>query len=256
MIGLFFPLSLILKVSFTFDTGKTSKAISELETIVSNEIRSFNTNKLNTFDAPFRHSEFVADIDNADTSITSVTATANIAKNCTPTLNTATGYTVNFGNAIYNPFSGYNSSGGGSIASTGFFEINDTVNEQFFDEDGDGNIRRYYVQQPATATTTNPAGTRVVVDANAGTIDYQKGVIKINALQITSVGLVDESTSSAIRLTAIPDASNIQPTRNLLLNIDTVNTTINGNVDSVASGTTNTSSTAAQATSYSTTSAY
>ena len=249
-------LSLILKVSFTFDTGKTSKAISELETIVSNEIRSFNTNKLNTFDAPFRHSEFVADIDNADTSITSVTATANMAKNFTPTLNTATGYTVNFGNAIYNPFSGYNSSGGGSIASTGFFEINDAVNEQFFDEDGDGNIRRYYVQPPATATTTNPAGTRVVVDANAGTVDYQKGVVKINALQITSVGLVDESTSSAIRLTAIPDASNIQPTRNLLLNIDTVNTTINGNVDSVASGTTNTSSTVAQATSYSTTSAY
>ena len=248
-------LNLIIKVSFTYDTSKTSKTISELETIVNNEMVSFNTNKLNAFDAPFRHSEFAAAIVNANTSITSATVTLNMGKNFTPTLNTATGYTINFGNAIYNPYSGYNSDAGGSIASTGFFEINDIINEQFFDEDGKGNIRRYYIQPESTATTTNPAGTRVIVDANAGTVDYIKGIVKINALQINAIGLVDESSSSIMRLTAIPSAANIQPTRNLLLIIDTVNSTSVGSVDGIASGTTD-SLTTTQASSYSSTSAY
>ena len=240
-------LNLILKVSFTFDTSKTSKSISALETTVSNEMNSFNNNKLNTFDVPFRHSEFSAAIDDADTSITSATVTINMAKTFTPTINIATGYTVNFGNPIYNPFSGYNADGGGSIASTGFFVINDTINQHFFDEDGKGNIRRYYIQSGSS--------TRVIVDSSAGTVDYVTGTVKINALQITTVGLVDEATSSLIRLTAIPNAANIQPTRNLLLNIDTANSTVAGAVDGIASGTTD-GVQATQATSFSTTSAY
>ena len=170
-----------------------------------------------------------------------------MAKTFTPTINIATGYTVNFGNPIYNPFSGYNVDGGGSIASTGFFVINDTINQHFFDEDGKGNIRRYYIQSGSS--------TRVIVDSSAGTVDYVTGTVKINALQITTVGLVDEATSSLIRLTAIPNAANIQPTRNLLLNIDTANSTVAGAVDGIASGTTD-GVQATQATSFSTTSAY
>ena len=47
---------------------------------------------------------------------------------------------------------------------------------------------------------------RTYVDANAGTIDYNTGHIKINAVKINSVENVDGVASTTIRFTAIPDS--------------------------------------------------
>ena len=62
-----------------------------------------------------------------------------IRKSFTPTLSTATNYTVSFNNALYNPHSGHNSSAGGILSSTGFKVSGDTTNVYFFDDDGQGN---------------------------------------------------------------------------------------------------------------------
>ena len=56
----------------------------------------------------------------------------------------------------------------------------------------------------------------------------------INAVQITSVSNVDGSASTQFRLTVLPDSNDIIPVRNQLLEIDTVNTTVVGNVDATA----------------------
>ena len=45
---------------------------------------------------------------------------------------------------------------------------------------------------------------------------------------------VDGATSTQIRVTATPNSLDIVPKRNQLLEIDLVNTTINGSVDSVS----------------------
>ena len=85
--------------------------------------------------------------------------------------------------------------------------------------------------------------TRSYFDSQAGTIDYTSGAIRINNINITAVSNVDGATSEQIRLLISPSTNDIVPVRNQILEIDFVNTTINGKADTeAASGSTFTSS--------------
>ena len=77
-------------------------------------------------------------------------------------------------------------------------------------------------------------GVRTYFNSTAGTVDYTNGTISINSVFINSVSNVDGATSTQIRVTATPNSLDIVPKRNQLLEIDLVNTTINGSVDSAA----------------------
>ena len=96
--------------------------------------------------------------------------------------------------------------------------------EFFFDDDGAGNLRIYRLV----------GGVRTYYSSTAGTVDYTNGTISINSVFINSVSNVDGATSTQIRVTATPNSLDIVPKRNQLLEIDLVNTTINGSVDSAA----------------------
>jgi len=218
--------NLILGVTFQFDSSKTTETTTSLASLVSSTLRTYNTSNLAQFDGAFRHSKVTGLIDDTDTSITSNITTVTLAHNLTPTLSTATAYTIQLNNAFYNPHSGHNSSSGGVLASTGFKVSGDTTNVQFFDDDGAGNIRRYILV----------AGVRQYQNSTAGTITYTTGEIKIGSVNITSVENVDEVASSAIRLTVTPDSLDIIPVRNQILKIDFVNTNINGSLDTIATG--------------------
>ena len=237
---------LILNISFKFDSSKTTETESSLVSKVNSDLRVYNTNTLTKFESAFRHSKITGIIDDADPAITSNITNVTLSHNLTPTLNSATNYTIQLNNAFYNPHSGHNSSEGGVLASTGFKISGDTSNVQFFDDDGAGNIRRYYLT----------AGVRQYQDSTAGTINYTTGEIKINSINITSVENVDGAASTIIRLTVIPDSSDIIPVRNQILEIDFVNTTINGTVDTTAVGDTSAGSTETTTSSYTAPSSY
>jgi len=237
---------LILNVSFKFDSSRTTETQASLISKVNSDLQTYNTNTLSKFESAFRHSKITGIIDDADPSITSNITTLTLSHNLAPTLNTATNYTIQLNNAFYNPHSGHNASSGGILASTGFKVSGDATNVQFFDDDGSGNIRRYYVV----------SGVRQYQDSTAGTINYSTGEIKINSVNITSIENVDGAASTIIRLTAIPDSSDIIPVRNQILEIDFVNTTINGTVDTTAVGDTSAGATETTTSSYSTPSSY
>ena len=90
----------------------------------------------------------------------------------------------------------------------------------------------------------------VVIAKDIGTIDYDTGKVSINSINITTVSNVDNATSTQIRLVVLPNSYDIVSVRNNLLEIDFANSTINGEIDGIASG-----SSAAGST-YSTTSSY
>ena len=217
---------LILNVTFKFDSSRTTDTQAALVTKVSNDLTTFNTNSLSKFEGAFRHSKVTGIIDDADSSITSNITKVTLSHNLTPTLNSATNYTIQLNNAFHNPHSGHNADAGGILSSTGFKVSGDADNFQFFDDDGAGNIRRYILV----------SGVRQYQDTTAGTITYTTGEIKINSINMTSVGEVDAAASSFIRLTVIPDSLDIIPVRNQILEIDFVNTTINGSVDTISTG--------------------
>ena len=93
----------------------------------------------------------------------------------TPTFSQSKGYTVDFGsgNGFYNPHTGHNKHGGGILETTGFL-VSGFTDIFFFDDDGEGNLRRYSLS----------GSTRVYADSQAGTVDYSNGKITINGINI------------------------------------------------------------------------
>ena len=229
-----------LTTNFKFNSGATVKDVSSLETNVLSSIINYNSVELNNFTGMFRHSQLTENINNADTSILSNITKVKMYKFITPTLESALKYTLSFNNALFNPHSGHNSTGGGIVSSTGFKISGDTTNEHFLDDDGAGNIRVYYLS----------GTTRIYTSATYGTIDYLTGQIILTSANITSVSNVDGAASTRIRVFATPDSNDVVPVRNQVLSIDTANSSITGDVDTIESGSSQAGTT------YTTTSSY
>ena len=230
-----------LIITFKYDSSLTTKDVSTLQTNVSDAITSYNTSTLEDFTGMFRYSAVTKTIDGADTSILSNITTIKLYKYITPTLNSALKYTLSFNNAFYNPHSEHNKASGGIVSSTGF-KINDdsSTNEHFLDDDGDGNIRVYYLS----------GTTRIYTSSSYGTIDYTTGEIILTSAHLTSISNVDGAASTRVRIFVKPDSNDIVPVRNQVLSIDTTNSTVTGSVDEIESGSSQAGTT------YTTTSSY
>jgi len=215
-------LNLILSVNFKFDSNATTKTEDALRSIVSSTIINFNNNYLKVFNSVFRHSQFTSLIDASDPSILSNITTVALGSLYTPSTSGSFSFTIHFGNALYHPHDSHNSSAGGIIASTGFYIQNNT-NEMFFDDDGAGNLRIFYLV----------SGSRTYYSNEAGSVNYLTGVISVNPIYITSVSNVDDSTSSSIRITASPASVDIVSRRNQIVEIDLINTVIVGGQDTI-----------------------
>ena len=238
-------LNIILNVNFKFDSNQTTNSRESLETLVQSTITNYNTDYLKVFNSIFRHSQFTSLVDNTDASILSNITTVTLGVFYTPSTLGSFSFTVNFGNSLYNPHSGHNSTSGGIISSTGFY-IQDNTNEMFFDDDGAGNLRIYYLV----------TGARTYYDSFAGTVDYTTGLVSVNPVYITSVSSVDGNVSRRIRLTAIPASSDIVGKRNQIVEIDLVNTSVSGGQDTIAVNTAGGSTSYVTSTNYATPSSY
>ena len=144
-------------------------------------------------------------------------------KKLKPTISSnAKGYTVSLGNALYNPHSGHNTESGGITQTTGFYVQGDSVNINYFDDDGKGVLRRYYLS----------GSTRIYQDSAAGTVDYSTGLITINAITLTST----VNTDTSIDFTVIPSGLDVVAERGNLIDISVDDIKTTGEVDTIASG--------------------
>lgn len=217
--------SILLTSSVKYDANATTKSKDTIKSGVITTLKNYNTNNLQTFDGVFRHSKITGLIDDTDTSILSNITTLKIRKELTPTLATSAKYNVYFRNALYNPVSGYNATGGGIFSSTGFYVSGD-ANEMFLNDDGSGNVRRFhYVSGVITYDNTAQ-----------GTIDYGTGAITINSLTISSVSNIRGAASTVIELTTQPASNDIVPVRDQVLEIDTANSTVTAEADTFVGG--------------------
>jgi hypothetical protein len=216
-------LNLILNVNFKYDSSATTRANESLVSLVNSTVTNYNTNYLKVFNSVFRHSQFTGLVDATDSAILSNITTVSLSSSYTPNTLGSYSFTVNLGNPLYNPHSGHNAASGGVIASTGFY-VSGNINEMFFDDDGVGNLRIYYLV----------SGVRTYYLELAGTVDYLTGLISTYPVYITEVSNVDGSASTAIRLTGTPNSTDIVGKRNQILEIDILNTTVTGNQDTIA----------------------
>ena len=205
-----------------FDANKTTKAASDIATVVRNTMTTYNTSDLEKFDGVFRYSKLSRLIDASDPSILSNISTIKIVKSITPSLNTTTQYIINYANKLFNPHAGHNTLGGGITSSTGF-KITGNTNTFYLDDDGNGNVRLYYLVGGTTRTYQN---------STLGTINYATGVITIPSLSITST----VNTNGTIDIVVQSSSNDIVPVRNQLLEIDIANTKVTAEVDTIESG--------------------
>ena len=213
--------SVLLSVNAKFDKKSTSKTAETLQSEVIDVISDFNTNTLQRFDGVFRYSKLTRIIDDVDSSILSNITTLQIRKTFAPTLNSSTKYDVYFRNAIYNPHTGHE-----PILSSSGFKVSGDSREMFLDDDGQGNMRRYYLV----------SGIRTYANNLQGTIDYSTGQITINSLNVSSISNIRGASSSVIELTVTPSSNDVVPVRNQIVEIDIANSNITVAEDTFVGG--------------------
>lgn len=216
-------IDILVDCNFKFNPRATTKTVSELETLVRAAIITHDSTYLSGFDSIFRHSVLATDIDSAESSILSNITTVKLRKTVTPTFSQSKGYTVDFGsgNGLYNPHLGHNKAGGGIIETTGFL-VSGFTDIFFFDDDGEGNLRRYSLS----------GSTRVYADSQAGTVDYSNGKITINGINIIETSNTDDT----IHFTVKPNSYDAVAYRSNLLDINTSLIKVTGATDTIASG--------------------
>jgi len=217
--------SIIITSNIKYDEKATTKTADTLKSDILTTITNYNTNTLQQFDTVFRHSKITGLIDDTDTSILSNVTSLLVRKTFTPTLSQSIRYNIYFRNGIFNPHPGHKSGTGGVISTSGFKVPNDN-NIYFLDDDGNGNIRRYYLV----------GSVRTYVNNTQGTVDYNTGQIIINSLTVESIENIRGSASSVIEVTVEPASFDIVPVRDQILEIDTANSTITVEADTFVGG--------------------
>jgi len=212
----------LISTTFKYNARATTLSEGELKSLVELTINNFDRDNLTNFDSIFRHSNLIKTIDDAEGSILSNTTNIRLKKSLATKTEQLIGYSLTTGNGLYNPTTGYNKENGGITSSTGFYVQGDTSNIQYFDDDGSGNLRRFYLS----------GATRIYTDNFAGTVNYSTGVISVNAINITSTVNVD----STIDFTLIPSSNDVVATRGILIDISSSDISVKAEVDTIASG--------------------
>ena len=75
---------IILNTTFQYNSNVTTKTQSDLETLINTTISNYNSDNLQDFNKPFRHSQLTGLIDDTDGSILSNVTTVTLAKFVTP----------------------------------------------------------------------------------------------------------------------------------------------------------------------------
>ena len=217
--------SVLLTSNVKFDAKSTTKSATTLKSEIIDTITDYNTSTLQKFDSVFRFSKLTGLIDDTDTSILSNITTVKIRKSFTPTLASSNAYNIYFRNSLYNPHSGHNSTGGGILSSTGF-KVTGSDFEMFLDEDGNGNVRRYYLV----------SGVKTYANNTQGTIDYTTGQVTLNSLNVASVSNIRGAASTVIEITVQPSSNDVIPVRDQIVEIDVANSLITVEKDSFVGG--------------------
>ena len=211
-----------------FNTAQVSNA-DNLRTKILGSLRDYSkTVDINKFGGRFKYSKILQLIDRVDSSITSNITTLKIRRDMKVLLNQFAQYELCFGNKFHINPAGFN------IKSTGFtlsgsgdtVYITDVPNKT-----ADGNLDGSG-KGVLSVIARNQKEELKVVAKSAGVVDYTKGEIILNTLNITST----VAANNLIEIQAFPDSNDVVGLKDLYLSFDVSNSKINMIKDVIASG--------------------
>ena len=202
-----------------YNKNQTSD-VSLIRTKVLNTLTTYaRSSDTNNFGGRVKYSKINALIDDTDQAITSNITKVRMRRDISPAFNTFATYEICFGNKVYIKKDGY------SIKSSGFkiSGVNDVL----------------YMGDIATNNSTGRVfffklvnNIPSIVKVNAGTIDYVKGEILLDVVNITSTTL----NNNVIEVEAVPESNDIIGLKDLYLQIDVGNSVVNTVEDTITSG--------------------
>ena len=199
---------------------------NSVKTIVSdNVVKYSDSSELNKFGARFKYSKFLKVIDESNASITSNITYINMRRDLKVELNKFANYELCYGNRFY-----VGSEDGYNIKSSGFkvSGISDTV---YLGDLPNSDLQKGVIFLFKLNSPTQP----VIVKSSVGTIDYVKGEIMLNPLNIISSN-VTSGDASYIEVSMAPYSNDVIGLQDLYLQLDSNRTTITMVPDEIASG--------------------
>ena len=204
-----------------YNTSSVS-SIEDLRTNVINSLTKYSTSiDFNKFGGRFKYSKVVQVIDNVDTAITSNITKVRMRRNMNSVLNKYAQYEICFGNKFHRNPKGYN------IKSTGFNILGENEKVYFTDVpvDDENGVLSIIKKTPVPDQYQ-------IVKKSIGTVNYLKGEIIINTINITSSDLPD----GVIEIQAVPESNDVIGLKDLYLIFDVSKSTINMKKDTISSG--------------------
>ena len=202
---------------------------TDLRTSIVRSLNNYANNvELNKFGGRFKYSKVSTLIDRVDNGITSNITKVIIRRDLKALLNQFAQYELCFGNRFNINPAGYN------IKSTGFTisGFNDTAYiTDVPNKNLSGNLDGSNMGTLSVVTKNNKNEQRVIVK-DAGIVDYKKGEVILNTINITST----VNDNNIVEIQAFPESNDVVGLKDLYLSFDVSKSTINTIKDVIASG--------------------
>ena len=209
-----------LEVYFKFNPNLATVTASGLATAIRNTLIAYNTDTLKSFGGVYRDSNVLKKIDDTNIAILSNITRIKMTKKITPALSTPTKYTLKFNQALTD-LDASTSALGSYVTSTRFTYAG-----------VDAKLKDYYDSSSDTRIIQIVNTNNLVLATNVGDVNEEDGTITLNSFDPTGLPV----GSTTIDVTVKPASSDISPTRNELLTINTSTATITGEIDTMATG--------------------
>jgi len=170
-----------VKSTVRYNKNATQKTPSAIQSLVENTVVNFNSTNLDQFFKTFRLSKLMKDIDATDPSILSNSTAIRVVKEISPSINKAFTQRIEFNNKLKkdNPIDELTQDDFVGLSTpavvSGTFTFNGITGCSLRDNSNG-------VLQVVTVTNNSID----VINENVGTVDYEKGVVSIQELTITS----------------------------------------------------------------------
>jgi len=212
------------KIYYNSNLAPSGAEVSSL--VQSNANKYAESTELNKYGARFKYSKFLNIIDQSQEGITSNITTLDMRRDLRVALNSFAEYSIGFGNRFHiKNMSGYN------IKSSAFYITG--VNNPLYIGDIPNTNREtgnlFFFTVPSL-NSTSPT----IVRRNVGTIEYEKGIITLNPVNIISGKIKDGQT--IVEIQASPYSNDVIGLQDLYLQLDISNSTFETVVDEVSSG--------------------
>ena len=212
------------KVYYNTNLAPSAEYVSSV--VQSNATKYAESTELNRYGARFKYSKFLSIIDNSTEAVTSNITTVQMRRDLKVALNTFAEYSIGFGNEFYiKNMDGYN------IKSSAFKISGISQNVYLSDIPNTNRINgSLFLFTLPSVNSTSPT----IVRRNVGTINYEKGVITINPINVLSGKIKDGQ--SIIELSACPKSNDVIGLQDLYLQLDISNSIFDTVIDEIASG--------------------